>query len=213
MPSGLEKVVVPVDSSHLSPKSPTPPVWHATIHSPEAGVEIFVDGKSKGMTPQVQVTELVFGRTYKGVARKEGFATEDFIIENKGHEPTVSIALQLKPVPAKVESPRPVEKHDAKVEPQLQPRPIAKADPPTPLSKSSAKGKLLKVASSPTGADIIVDGKQTGRKTPVLPAQPLELSTGKHRLQFKLNGKLSPVVEVVVAEGDNTSVIRAEIPP
>jgi hypothetical protein len=70
----------------------------------------------------------------------------------------------------------------------------------------------MKVNSNPVGAEVFVEGKSTGRKTPILPKEPLELSAGKHKLTFKLGGKMSPPVEVVVTEGENSTLIRGEIP-
>ena len=69
----------------------------------------------------------------------------------------------------------------------------------------------LKIASNPSLANVIVDGKSTGRKTPVLPMAPLELPVGRHTLQFELNGKRSAVQSFDVVEGDNP-VLKGEIP-
>lgn len=87
--------------------------------------------------------------------------------------------------------------------------PPPRRDPPPP-PRPLAKGKL-KIASNPTKAQVIIDGKPTGRDTPVLPNNPIEVPVGKHKIQFKLNGKMSQVYEVVVVEGDNP-VIKGEIP-
>jgi len=68
----------------------------------------------------------------------------------------------------------------------------------------------LKIASNPTNAMVIVDGTPTGRRTPVLPTQPLVLPVGKHTLQFELNGKRSPLQRIDVVEGSNP-VFKGEI--
>ena len=73
-------------------------------------------------------------------------------------------------------------------------------------------GKLMKIASTFTAAEVFIDGKSTGRKTPILPTGPLEVSAGKHKLSFKLNGKMSAPIEIVVTEGENAAVIRGVIP-
>ena len=69
----------------------------------------------------------------------------------------------------------------------------------------------LKIASNPTLADVILDGVATGRRTPVLPSQPLEVPVGRHTIQFKLNGKMSAPRTIDVVEGVNP-VIKGEIP-
>ncbi len=66
----------------------------------------------------------------------------------------------------------------------------------------------LKINSNPSGATVFLDGKSTGRKTPVL---PLVVPMGRHTIQFDLNGKRSAPQEVDVVEGANP-VIRGEIP-
>lgn len=69
----------------------------------------------------------------------------------------------------------------------------------------------LKIASYPTQANVIIDGKATGRRTPVLPTEPIELPAGRHTIEFELNGKRSARQTIDVAEGDNP-VVKGEIP-
>ncbi len=69
----------------------------------------------------------------------------------------------------------------------------------------------LKIASNPTGADVLLDGKSTGRRTPVTPAEPLEVPVGRHTIQFEWNEKRSAVQTIDVVEGMNP-VIRGDIP-
>jgi tetratricopeptide (TPR) repeat protein len=75
---------------------------------------------------------------------------------------------------------------------------------------SGARGQL-KIASNPTQATIIIDGKSTGRNTPVLPIDPLEVPVGRHTIEFEWNGKRSAVQKLDVVEGANP-VIKGEIP-
>jgi serine/threonine protein kinase len=189
------------------PKAPPP--WSVSISANESGVEITLDSKVRGVTPDVRVSDLTPGKTYRGIARKAGFISETFTVDNKGGEASVALALTLKPEPPK--EPPPAKKDPpvvVKKEPTTPPPP---REPPPP-KPSAAKGKLMKVNSNPVGAEVFVDGKSTGRKTPILPKEPLELSAGKHKLTFKLNGKMSPPVEVVVTEGENAALIKGEIP-
>ncbi len=69
----------------------------------------------------------------------------------------------------------------------------------------------LKFNSNPSGATVFLDGKSTGRRTPVLPVAPLVVPMGRHTIQFDLNGKRSAPQEVDVVEGANP-VISGEIP-
>lgn len=69
----------------------------------------------------------------------------------------------------------------------------------------------LKIASNPTNALVFVDGKSTGRRTPVLPLESFEVPVGRHTIQFEWNGKRSAVQTIDVVEGINP-VIKGDIP-
>jgi eukaryotic-like serine/threonine-protein kinase len=147
--------------------------WAANINCKESGVEISLDGKVRGRTPDVKIPELVLGRTYRGLAKKKGFIPEAFMVENPSGEPVVEVMVALNAEPPVVKKEAPVKKD-------------SKSAPPT--VKSHAMGQL-KISSNPTGAEVILDGKPTGRKTPILKADPLGVAVGKHKVQFKLGGK------------------------
>ncbi len=196
-PKGTDVKTEPVKTE---PKVEPKP-WTAIVTATEPDVEISVDGKPRGTTPDVAITDLQPGKTYRGLAKKSGFNIESFTLENKGNTPTVSLKLTMKAEAKK--DPVVVVKKD----------PPPKADPPPkndPPKASGAKG-TLKIASNPTGADVFMDGKATGKKTPVLPKDSFSVPVGKHKFTFKLNGKTSPPVEVNVVEGDNP-IIRGELP-
>jgi eukaryotic-like serine/threonine-protein kinase len=205
----------PADPKAADPKvePPKPSPWAATVSAEESGVEISLDGKVRGTTPDVKITDLVQGKTYRGLAKKKGFITEAFTIENPGAAATVTVTVSMKPEvavtkkdppPVVVAPPTVVKKDPPPAQPKTEPR----SDAPAP--KNLAKGKL-KIASNPTQAEVILDGKPTGRKTPILPKDPLQVPVGKHKFQFKLNGKMSAPLEVMVVEGENP-VIKGDIP-
>jgi hypothetical protein len=49
-------------------------------------------------------------------------------------------------------------------------------------------GRLV-IATRPSGARVLVDGKDTGRTTPIPPSRPLSLPSGKHRLELRAGPK------------------------
>jgi serine/threonine protein kinase len=199
-------------------KAPAKPQsWAALVSADEPGIEIVVDGKVRGTTPQVRLSDLVGGKPYRAIARKPGFLSKNLIIENPAAEATVTVSLKLEPEPVKQAPPQPKPPEALPAVVKRPPGPVVREPPPQdrgapPAKASATKGRLMKVKSNPVGADVYVDGKPTGRKTPIIPAVPLELSTGKHRLTFKFEGKMSPPVEVIVSEGDNTTLINVDIP-
>lgn len=79
------------------------------------------------------------------------------------------------------------------------------------VSGSRGATGFLNIASNPTGADVILDGKSTGPRNGVLPAVPLEVPVGRHTIQFEKNGKRSAIRTIDVVEGANP-VIKGEIP-
>ena len=64
--------------------------------------------------------------------------------------------------------------------------------------------------SRPMGALITIDGKPTGRKTPVPLSQAFKLAPGKHTVVFTLDETSSAPQEFEVT--DRTLVVKGEVP-
>ncbi|MEW5742014.1 MAG: PEGA domain-containing protein, partial [Myxococcota bacterium] len=80
-------------------------------------------------------------------------------------------------------------------------------------TKTAPKGKALgKLAcnTTPTGAEIYVDGKNTGKKTPLPKSQALELPVGNHKVSFKFAGKMSAPQTVEIKE-DDVAIVKQEL--
>ena len=184
-----------------------------------------------GVTPDAQLKDLPFGKVVTGQAKKAGFEPLTFKVENAQKLAVVEQPLTLqrekkpepkpepKPVAAKPEpkpEPKPVA---AKPEPKPEPKPVAvkpepKPEPePKPAPKPRGNGKLA-CTSSPIGADIFIDGKPTGKKTPLSKANAIELPLGKHKIMFKLDGKSSTPAEFELTEEnkDNPAIVKGSIP-
>ncbi|MCL2179040.1 MAG: protein kinase [Proteobacteria bacterium] len=85
----------------------------------------------------------------------------------------------------------------------------ASALPPSPPIKY---GKLA-VSTSPTGAEIWVNGKKTADRTPRTLSNPILLPEGKHTLRFKLGAKQSKEVSVrIMAEHATNPHILSGVP-
>ncbi|MBI5495166.1 MAG: protein kinase [Deltaproteobacteria bacterium] len=109
--------------------------------------------------------------------------------------------------PAKKEEERkPAEKKAEKKE-APPPEKKEKKEATAPEKKDDKKEPAtLVIGTMPTGADVVLDGKATGLKTPVAPAKPLQLSSGKHTLQFvTAAGKFK--YTVTLAPGVNRLII------
>ena len=133
------------------------------------------------------------------------------VVENKP-EPVKPVAVEAKPKPepkpevAKVTAPPPEPKPTQAAQP-TQPTQAA-ADPKKPDAKDTApkpngksKGKFA-CSTKPVGAEVWIDGKNTGLKTPITLSNAVELSTGKHKVLFKMGSKQSGPHEVNVPENE-----------
>ncbi len=85
----------------------------------------------------------------------------------------------------------------------------ALSEPPAPKARvvesSPTPGDgpigIIFLSSSPARADIIVDGKNTGKKTP----PKLELPSGQHRIEMSKSGQKG-TVDQMVNEGKNKAL-------
>ena len=69
-------------------------------------------------------------------------------------------------------------------------------------------GKL--VTSSRPSARLIIDGKDTGRRTPISPAQPLELTAGPHTLTYVADDGTKATRAVTILANETTKVVGVE---
>jgi len=69
----------------------------------------------------------------------------------------------------------------------------------------------LSITSTPTGAEIILDGKDTGQTTQITPVIISGLSTGAHVVQFTLTGYQSQTVTPIV-RASKTVAVTATLP-
>jgi eukaryotic-like serine/threonine-protein kinase len=104
-------------------------------------------------------------------------------------DPPPEKVVKNDPPPKKDPPPEKVVKNDPPPKKDPPPEKVVKNDPPP---KETPKGKVMgkmMCTTTPIGADVFIDGKNTGKKTPVAKANAFDLSGGKHKVQFKLNGK------------------------
>src|SRR5690606_40879283 len=121
-----------------------------------------------------------------------------------------------------------VEGHLMEIEVTLEELPKPKAEPavatPTPRPaarparatrsaprRSAAMGRLA-LSSNPSGAEIYIDGRNTGRKTPVGLSSALSVPVGEHTVVFKLDGKSSKPQKIVVQKDGITKLAGVPIP-
>ena len=182
------------------------------------GAKVTVDGKERGVTP-LTVTDLSPGTHKVMISSEGHRPRQETVEVKPGKVLDLALTLQKVPVkvaaraapaavrpaavrpaprfparkvrraprqPARkvaVARPRPVRKPPRK---PPRPRPVAKKKPPKP-----PKGDVgfLVANTVPWGAKVLVDGRDTGQVTPVMPRKKIPLKPGRHKITFVLAGK------------------------
>ena len=141
----------------------------------------------------IQDGDLEMGKKYTFTAKRSGFKPFSGDFTSNGNT-EVRVAVDMVE-----EAPPP--------EPKPKPKPVVATPKPPPEPKpkpaAAAMGKFA-CSTSPAGAQIWVDGKNTGRVSPVPLGNPLQLPVGKRKVVFKLNGK-STKPQVVVIDTENVA--------
>ncbi|MCY1021897.1 serine/threonine protein kinase [Pyxidicoccus sp. MSG2] len=185
-------------------EAPPAPRKVAAIFEGLEGAEIAMEGKRLGKTPQVRAADLEVGKTYRFTAKRAGYEpfSGEFTADGSKDEMRVSFEL------VKAPEPEPVREPVREPTPRKPPPAVVTKPPKPPASK--AMGKFA-CSTKPAGADILVDGKKTGRQTPVTLGAPLSLPVGNRKVSFKLNGKTTKPVVVTITEDGVAKLVNVPI--
>jgi serine/threonine protein kinase len=186
-----------------APETPPAPKKVAAVFEGLDDVEISLDGKRLGRTPDVRAANLEVGKTYKFTAKRTGYKpfSGSFTAKEGDEEMMVPFALEKEPErePQVVKDTTP------------RPRPTTPTPPSTPKVKPGKVMGKFACSTKPAGADIIVDGKKTGRQTPVPLSAPLMLQVGSRKISFKLNGKTTKPQVVTITEDGVAKLLNVPI--
>jgi hypothetical protein len=213
-------------------EAPKPAIFSARFTG-EAGAELTVDGVARGVLPVT--VELEVGRLHRYSANKDGADRQGTVEGQPGEMVEVALALgrpEAKATPGsspskaaerprlqqKASPPVPVEpaRPPPRAEPAPRPKPEPKPEParvqPPPVAAASATGTLI-CSSKPAGAQVWVDGRNSGAVTPVPKAKALSLAAGTHTVVLKSSdGKLkSEPQQVTISEGQETKLLNVEL--
>ncbi|NNB97818.1 protein kinase [Corallococcus exiguus] len=184
------------------PVEPPAPKTFTALFEGQEGAEITVDGKSLGKLPGAKLGDLEVGKKYTFTAKRAGFKPFSGDFTSSGNTEVRVAVDMVEEAPPPEPKPKPPPPEPKPKPPPVAVTPTPKPPPePKPKPAAAAMGKFA-CSTSPTGAQIWVDGKNTGRLSPVTLGNPLSLPVGKHKVVFKLNGKSTkPQVVVIEAEG------------
>ncbi|MBF5045506.1 protein kinase [Aggregicoccus sp. 17bor-14] len=183
--------VHPAGPSTAKPVLSAPSTFVA-IFVGEPGAEVQVDGKPVGKTPEARLANLAVGRRYAFTVTRAGFKPFHGQFQSEG-APQVKVAFALeRELPTEAKRPAAAE-----------PRPVVAAA----RAPVTAKGRFA-CSTQPAGAQVWVDGRNTGRQTPVALGNPLMLPVGAHRVVFKLNGKQSQPAQVTITADEVAKLVN-----
>jgi hypothetical protein len=219
------KTPVAAEPEAEPPSQSAVPQGKLRVTSTPSGAEVLVNFSKKGVTP---VDISLLNNSNKIIVRLPGhkrFETTvpknhpnrelDVVLEREGDEPVARTPdpeparpkpepRQEKPAPRDEDESDPYDDLPMKSEPK-KPE-IARQDPPkqkpdaAPAPGDGPIGVIF-LSSSPARADIIIDGKNTGKKTPA----KVELPSGQHRIEMVKSGQRG-VVDQAVNEGKNKAL-------
>ncbi len=182
------------------PAGPAPSTF-AALFVGESGAEVKVEGRSVGRTPEARLANLIVGRRYGFTASRTGYKPFSGEFRSDGaSEVKVSFKLERDASAVAEAAKRP----DA-----AAPRPVAVA--PRAAVRAAAVRGALACSTRPAGAQVWVDGRNTGRQTPIALGNPLLLPVGKRQVVFKLNGKQSAPTDVTITEDSVAKLINVPL--
>ena len=190
-------------------REPRTPATFVAIFAGPPGTEIFVEGTTAGTTPRARAEDLVVGRTYAFTAERAGAKPyEGHFKAERGGELKVSIPGEstraASPVP-------PVDSPPARSAASTQRAPARAAAAQRSAPSTPARRGMLACSTKPAGAQVWVDGKNTGRETPIALGNPLHLPVGSRKVVFRLQGKQSQPVTVAIKENETARLLNVSI--
>lgn len=150
-----------------------------TINTLPTGAEVVFNSVKQGTSPTVVVLTKKLNRI---VVRMKGYKTYDAMIEQNTLRHQMTVALN----PVEVPNTAATSKPEAAQAPS--PASLSQGTLPSSASTPPTETGIVFFSSSPSQADISVDGKSTGRQTPV----KFKLSVGTHHIDMQyeeLKGK------------------------
>ncbi|MFH1438799.1 MAG: serine/threonine-protein kinase [Pseudomonadota bacterium] len=196
------------------------------VNSVPDKAEVFVAGQLKGETP-VTIDEFPINERITITVKKRDFETWSEMVElNEERTERTLVAILLKTgkggkaIPPLVT----VAKQEEEEEEETAPPPTT-ATPKgkkkkkksgststttkdKPVVTSGGKGEGYFIALTKPWAKVLINGRDTGRKTPVVPTHPIKLSPGGYKVTFVLPTGESYNFNIKIKSGEQTKIIK-----
>ncbi len=180
------------------------------VTSDPAGAEVNVNGHRAGVTP-TEANEVDPSKPARVTIRLKGYGQiSKYVAFDKGLEQTVDVKLspsaddgfgagaELEPVATKDVKDAKAGATDKKAPPKL-----LGADDLKPNANESG----FLIANTQPWAKVIIDGKDTGKMTPIAPRSKIPLKPGRHTVTFVADGKKFNF-EVTIKPGEDLRLMK-----
>jgi hypothetical protein len=188
------------------------------VSSDPPGAEVNVNGRRAGVTP-LSVNDLDPGKSARVTIRLKGFVGVvkhvtfdkqlDQVVDAKlvpGDDKMEKPEKPDKPVLADVSVPDKPERPEKPAKPEKQDKPEKEDLAPVKATPGSGEPGYL-VANTQPWAKVLIDGKDTGKTTPIAPRSKIALKPGKHVVTFVANGKKFNF-DIQVKAGEDVRLIK-----
>lgn len=169
------------------------------LNTRPAGADVLVNGRAYGKTPTT-IEDLDPTKTAKVVLKKRGHGTVTKLVSfGDSFEQSLDIDLGGGGGGSKDD-----DKGSSSSSSSSSSASAAPAQP-APAASSDKEGYLI--ANSQPYARVFVDGKDTGKTTPIAPRDRIPLKSGKHSVTFVTSSKRLSF-DVVIRAGEETKLVR-----
>jgi anti-anti-sigma factor len=217
---------VPAPAPITEEAAPAPSKQGLHITSEPSGAEVLINFSKKGTTP---LDVNLGSNSNKIIIRLAGYKRFETTLPKNHPDRELEVTLEKEegsepapkqqakpapePEPERVQSkPEPKQEYEEPEDLPLRKQPAARErdpEPPAPKPKQVESAPtpgdgpigIIFLSSSPARADIIIDGKNSGKKTPA----KLELPSGQHRFEMSKSGQKA-TVDQMVNEGKNKAL-------
>ncbi|MDB4966636.1 MAG: serine/threonine protein kinase [Myxococcales bacterium] len=177
------------------------------VASEPAGAEVSVNGKRSGVTP-LTISDIDPGKPARVTVRLKSYAAvTKYVAFEKGLEQALDLKLVTESEAlAAGESKSRSRSKDKDKDEDLASVKVASSSKTMPAGVASQESGYL-VANTQPWAKVIIDGKDTGKTTPIAPRSKIALKPGKHVVTFVANGKKFNF-DVVIKAAEDTRLIK-----
>jgi hypothetical protein len=181
-----------------------PAYGRVTVASEPPGAEVSVNGKHSGVTP-LTVSDIDPGKPARVTLRLKGYASvTKYVVFEKGLEQALDLKLAAE-TEAVASNESKSKSRKGGDDGELAAVKVASSSKTVPAAAAQESGFL--VANTQPWAKVIIDGKDTGKTTPIAPRSKIALKPGKHVVTFVANGKKFNF-DVVIKPAEDTRLIK-----